>query len=291
MLSYNEKGMGRKMYALEILIFITCMCLTCYFLYKWYRRISLIWKPRKLKINKYLFGFLPLICLIIIYIFLKFLASFDVVNSPFYILFYIFLGFVWLFLGDKLLFFSFDLSLIDDAFNNINKAASFSIFGGMVGLTLIYAGANIGDGPGFWCVLVAGGLGVLLWIIFIKIINKFTYVIETVTVSRDIACGIRFGSFLIASAILFARASGGDWISFSQTIVEFKDGWTVLPLGLIYILIEKYYYDKAKKESFSNSLSGSIGWSIWFIVVAILLVIFVVPPFNENPIYNILLKR
>lgn len=274
------------MYELEIILFIAAIVLFCYYIYKWYNRMFGIWEPRQLRLNNWLFGLLPLVCFVIIYITLRELASFDVVNSAFYISFYMLLGFIWVFFGEKVLFYAFDLSLIDDVYNNRNKAASFSIFGGFIGMTLIYAGANIGDGPGFWCVFIAGGIGLLLWIILIKIVNRYTNVIETVTMTRDLGCGIRFSSFMIASGIIIARASGGDWTSFIQTIIEFQDGWPVLILTAFYILIEKYYYNKAKNEP-SNALTGSIISAIWLIVLAILALIYIIPPFNENPQYNV----
>ena len=49
-----------------------------------------------------------------------------------------------------------------------NKAAVFPAAGGFVGVTLIYAGANTGDGPGWWVVLFAAGLGLITWLGLVK---------------------------------------------------------------------------------------------------------------------------
>lgn len=273
------------MYELEILIFLASLVYTCVFLFKWYYKLSKVWKPKKIKIISFFFGFLPLICFLIIYYTLKRLASFDVVNDPFYIFFYIFLGYVWIYIGIKLIFYFFDLSWIDDVLNNGNKASLVAICGAVIGLTLIYSGANIGDGPGFWCVIVAGGIGFLIWVILTRILNKLTKVLETVSISRDISCGIRLAGFFIASGLILARASGGDWTSLEATIIEFKDGWVVLPLLVLYIIIEWLFSIKKEIEPNKSKIGISIFVSLILIILAIISVL-LLPPFKENPMYN-----
>jgi hypothetical protein len=258
-------------------------------MYRWYKRIFKIWKPHQQAINNYVLGWLPIITILIILGILITLASFDVVSSPLFITFYILMGLVWFFAGKSLMFYAFDISLVDDVLNNANKAALVTFAGGMIGIILIYSGANIGDGPGFWCVIVAGAIGTMIWVILVKIYNKITGVIERVLVGRDLSTGIRFGSFLTATGIILARASGGDWVDFIKTIVDFKDGWVVLPLFVTYLLIEIYYKNKMKKESFSSSLGGSIFWSIFLIIIAIVCAIYVAPPLPQNPIYSLIL--
>lgn len=279
------------MYDLEIIIFFISIGMTCYFLFKWYNRLANVFKPKKKKLNNLILGFLPLVCFLIIYITLKNYASFDVVDSAFYIIFYLFLGFVWIFIGIKLLFYYFDMSIIDDVLNNGNKAALFTISGGVIGLTLIYSGANIGDGPGFWCVIVAGGIGFLIWIALIKLLNRFTKILERIFISRDIACGIRFGSFLIATGIILARASGGDWVDFNTTIIDFADGWVALPIWFLYLFIELIYKNRIKNGHLYGSIILSIFIGIFFIALAILSLMYIVPPLPENPIYNVIMNN
>ncbi|MCL1976962.1 MAG: hypothetical protein FWG55_02465 [Candidatus Bathyarchaeota archaeon] len=183
----------------------------------------------------------------------------------------------------------FDLSWLDDALNLNNTAALIAVAGGFLGLTLIYSGANIGNGPGWWCVVFTGGLGLVAWIILGLIINICTKNFERITVERDIGCGIRFGAYLLASGIILARACAGDWISFSMTVVEFTDGWSVLTLAGLLILVEWYYIYSAKSGKNNNAIFGSILLGIIFITIAIMIV-YLLPPTTENPMYRAALE-
>ncbi len=273
---------------LEIIIFAFSGYYSFLSLISWYRKLGGIWPSEKNKIIKLVFGLLPILSFFIILYTLRVLASFDVVNDFIYLIFYILLGFTWVFIGLKLMFYFFDLSWIDDALNNKNKAAVFTITGAFLGLTIIYSGANIGDGPGWWCVIFAGGLGLVSWIVLGLIMNKFTQVFERVSLERDIYCGIRFGAYLLAAGIILGRASAGDWTSFYMTIVEFLVGWPVLPLTLLALLVERSYINKAKlrQDINENYTFSSIYWGILYIIIAIVSIMMF--PLIQNPSYGII---
>jgi hypothetical protein len=253
----------------------------------WYRRLPGIGPVRRDKTIKYVLGLLPVVSFFIIIYTLKVLASFDVVNDLLYIIFYVLLGYAWAFLGMKAVFIFFDISWIDDVLNLNNKAALYAVSGAFIGLVTIYSGTNIGDGPGWWCVIFAGGLGLISWVLLARLINSFAQVFERITTDRDIYCGVRFGAYLLASGIILARASAGDWTSFYSTIIEFLVGWPVLPLTALAIIIERYYIHKAKlNESITNTyLFGSLYWSAVYLAFAVASVLMF--PFVENPIYGI----
>jgi len=270
----------------EFFVFISSAIYSGYALTRWYGRLPSYGPVRRDRAVKYVLGFLPVVSFFIIAVTLRFLASFDVVNDFFYILFYILLGYAWIFLGMRWVFRFFDISWIDDVLNLNNRAALVTVGGAFLGLTLIYSGANIGDGPGWWCVIFAGGLGLISWFLLGRLVNSFTQVFERITVDRDIYCGIRFGAYLTASGIILARASAGDWTSFSHTIAEFLVGWPVLPLTALAILVERYYIRRDKmSESLNDTyLWGSLYWAAAYIVIAV--VCAAVFPLVENPIYD-----
>jgi len=274
---------------IETLLFLLCGVLTTIFIVNWYRYLFGIFKPKRKLINDYILGLLPFVLFIIIYYTLRNLASFDVVNDTLFIIFYIFFGFTWIYLFNKLIFLFYDISWIDDIITNGNYAALSAYVGALLGITLIYAGANIGDGPGFWCVMVAGGIGAILWFILALLINKFTGIIERIVISRDLGSGIRFGGFLLSTGIILARGSGGDWFNFWQTIIDFSDIWIIIPFAVLYLLIELYYKNKYEKENIPTTVTTSCLWLIFFIILSIYLILYVVPPFKENPIYLLLL--
>jgi uncharacterized BrkB/YihY/UPF0761 family membrane protein len=202
---------------------------------------------------------------------------------------YMVLGIAWLFLGVTLMSCIFDLSWLDDALNLNNKAALIAVVGGFFGLTLIYSGANIGNGPGWWCVVFTGGLGLVAWIVLGLVINSCTKTFEHITVERDIGCGIRFGSYLLASGIILARVCAGDWASFSMTLVEFIDGWPVLVLASVLILVELYYIHRAKSNKTNDAVFGSIFLGVVFIALAIVIV-YLLSSTSGNPIYRVALE-
>jgi len=271
---------------LEFMILIFSGYYVAFAAMNWYRRIVKTWPSGRNKTARYILGFLPVLSFFMILYTLKELASFDVVGDGIYIILYLFLGFAWIFFGMRLVFKYFDLSWIDDVLENENKAALIAVTGAYLGLALIYSGANVGDGPGWWCVVFAGGLGVITWIIAGVVINKYTHVFERITVDRDIYCGIRFGSYLAASGFILARASAGDWTSFYMTIVEFMVGWPVILLALLAVAVERWYMSRAKTREhvYRNQLPGSICWSVLYILAAVISVVLF--PLPENPIYD-----
>ena len=244
------------MYIVELYVLVPSVYFAMQFFKKWYGHLRSSWPPERAKLARWVLGCLPLLSLIVIFFTLRTLAAVDVVDSPLYILFYTIIGFAWLYLGLKLMTCLFDISWLDDALHSDNKAALFSIAGGFLGLTIIYAAANIGDGPGWWCVFFAGGLGLVAWILLAMTINLFTNMFERVTVDRDISCGIRFGFYLLASSIILGRASAGNWTSFWQTIVEFTVGWPALPLTALVIIIERVFLLQSNSDDSAGGNSS-----------------------------------
>jgi len=175
-------------------------------------------------------------------------------------MFYLLLGLTWVHLGLKLIFRFFDLSWIDDALNNNNKAALFTISGAYIGLILMYS-ANIGNVQVWRCILFAGGLGLVAWILTGILIGKITQVFERITIDRDINCGIRMGFYFIASGIILGNASAGDWSSFSRMMFEFSAGWPAIILAFLAIIVERQYVNLTLNYEGSrnnHSLEGAV---------------------------------
>jgi hypothetical protein len=233
---------------IEIFIFILSCVLFLLFIKRWYQPLLSAWPKEQNRPAKILLGFLPVIFLALIFIILKLLASFDVVDSTFYIIFYIVLGYAWMYGGLLLVSACFDLHWTCDAVHLNNKAALFAITGEFFALAAIYAGANVGDGPGWWCVVFAGGLGLAAWLVLGLLFHLCTGIFERITVERDIGCGIRFCLYLLVSGAILGHACSGDWTSFSKTVEEFAIGWPVLPWTVIMILVELLCKQKAKRE-------------------------------------------
>ncbi|MCL2800572.1 MAG: hypothetical protein FWD28_02290 [Treponema sp.] len=225
----------------EFFVFIFSCIMLFVFLLRWYRPLIKAWPKEKNKTAKVILGWLPVFFAVSMYVFLSFFASFDVVDSYLYKIFYVVLGYSWIFTGLLLMSVCFGIIWNDDVLHLGNKAALPVIIGAFISLSAIYAGANTGDGPGWWCVLFAGAFGLVSWAVLGIILHLFTDIFERITIERNVGCGIRFGIYLVLCGAILGYACSGDWTSFSKTAEEFLIGWPVLPLTFVMILIELYY--------------------------------------------------
>lgn len=257
---------------MEIILFGVCVALTVLFLIKWYRPIAKAWPKARARTAKVLLSLLPIVVCAGLLLTLTVFADQYVKTHAFYILFYLFMGFAWLLANAGLMRACFDLSSRDDALYADNKATILPSLYGLLGLSVIYAGSNVGDGPGFYCVVFAYALGAVVWFILAFILNKTAGVFERVTVERDTGCGIRLGCYFLAAGIILARACSGDWTSFGRTVVEMADGWLIAPLFILALVVEKVYAVRAKNEYAvpdEKSSTPSVLWGAVYIVAAV----------------------
>lgn len=161
-------------------------------------------------------------------------ASFDV--QGIYVFFYLAIGVAWTGLSLAALH-VFGLSLRDDLLERHNRAVAPAFAGAIPGLTLCFAGANIGDGPGWWvvifCAALATGAFLLAWVL----LDRVTGVGEEITVHRNAAAGWRAGWWMLALGALLGRAVAGDWVSVPATLQDFgfatKGATVLLVTGLV----------------------------------------------------------
>ena len=209
----------------------------------------------------------PVLGWLAILVVLRTLASADVRDEPLYLGFYLLMGIAWVGLG--LVFLPWcGLSARDDVGERRNPAATPVMIGAALGLSACYAGANIGDGPGWWCVVWAGGLGTALWFAALALVAGHGHLAETVTVERDPAAGLRLGVFLVLAGIICGRGAAGDWTNALMTVIEFKAAWPLLPLVMVALMGEKILRPTPERPLSS--------WSASLIVVVLELIVLLV---------------
>jgi uncharacterized membrane protein YjfL (UPF0719 family) len=192
----------------------------------WYRRIL---APRALRPRGpavALLGWTPVACLGVLLTVLRTAASHDVRDAPQYILLYALMGAAWVVVSSGFFSHTGGVSMRDDVAERGNVAAAVAVAGGLVGVTLCFAGGNIGDGPGWWvvvfCALFSTSALLLLWAISQRLTRSF----DVITIDRDLGTATRTALMLVACGLILGRAVAGDWHSAAATVTDFaRVGW------------------------------------------------------------------
>lgn len=185
-------------------------------------------------------GLAPLVAGFLLFFVLRRHASFDVQGSPLYLTFYMVMGAAWVGIAIRLLALG-GLSLRDDVLERRNLAAGWALFGAVVGLTLAFAGANVGDGPGWWVVLFSAGLSTATFFLLWIVTDRLTGWADAVTIDRNTAVGVRLGGFFVGLGAILGRAVAGDWISAGATVSDFvRAAWPALVLAGLAAVAERH---------------------------------------------------
>lgn len=197
----------------------------------------------------------PLAGAVVLFVVLQSFASFDVRDSAIYLTFYMVMGAAWVAVGLRCLAL-FGLSARDDVIERGNRAAAQAIGGGILGITLCFAGANIGDGPGWWVVVFSAGLSTGAFFVLWFVLAKLTHLADTVTIDRDPSAGVRLAGFFVGTGMVLGRAVAGDWVSAEATVRDFAvAAWPALILlGLAAVLERRLR--PSREQPFAPAASG-----------------------------------
>jgi hypothetical protein len=216
----------------ELLLLVASLGITVWRWPRWYARALL---PPQLIGNRrarWPLTLVPLYCAAVLTFILLAWSASDVRSSPLYLLQYLAMGSAWV-AAALISLPAFGLSPHEDVVERGNRAAGWATAGALLGLTLAYAGGNLGEGPGWPVVAFSAGLSTLGLLAAWVLLNAFGGVTPCVTVERDTACGIRLGAFLLAVGAVLGRAVAGNWVSVPATLRDFgQAGWPVLLLVL-----------------------------------------------------------
>lgn len=165
-------------------------------------------------------------------------ASHDVRDDALYLGLYLIMGGAIAAVG-VLILDRLGLSLRDDVIERRNPAACVAWSGALTGLVLAYAGANIGDGPGWWVVVYCSGLSVGSLLLGWLLLDRFGQVGEAIVVERDLSTGARVAGWFVGAGLIFGRGAAGDWTTASAAARDFaRHGAWALALTVVVAITE-----------------------------------------------------
>lgn len=197
-------------------------------------------------------GGLGCIALVLVFainlIVLRFLAAGDVRGDARYILLYLLMSLAATTLTMVALRL-FGLRTADIAERG-NRAAATLLFCALVAGGFAFAGANIGDGPGFQVVLFSAALSYGAIFVLALAHTAASRTMYRILVDRDRGTAFRFGCLLIACGIVLGRAVAGTWVDEGTTIADFfRIGWPAAALVVADIVLARASLARAPNGS------------------------------------------
>jgi len=239
--------------------------------YLWFRSYRVLFKVHQFYPNnthRTLLAALPVLCMALIVLVLRFKSSPDVRSDVGWMALYFVSGTVWLQLG------LFLLSLLgvgarEDVVERQNPAAAWVVYGALIGTTFCYVGSNIGTGPGpeavFFCAVLSTATLFGFWFLLERIFS----LADRITIERDERTGIRAGGWLLSVGLIFGGAVTGDWHSPEGTVrLFFRYGWIASLFLLVAIAIEQTLKSLQMRRNVSRGVSVATAL-VYFLVAAI----------------------
>jgi hypothetical protein len=162
----------------------------------------------------------------------------------------------------------------DDAVERANPAAAIVVIGAMLGGTLVYAGANIGEGATIWMTIGPALLATAAWFVLWAAHELAGGVSESIAVDRDLASAVRLTAVLISTGTILGRAVAGDYHSADLTIHDFlHQGWPALPLTIVATIAHVALRPRPKRPRSSMFACGVVLAMAYVAIAAVDLVI------------------
>ncbi|MGF1575892.1 MAG: hypothetical protein ACFCU9_08110 [Cyanophyceae cyanobacterium] len=167
------------------------------------------------------------------------LADIYVQTYVIYQVFYVVMGLTWAIGIAGILPWLMGIGQREDVLERRNSAALPALCGALIGGTFTFAGANIGDGPGWWvvvfCSLLSTGTWLALWLWGE---SRFGWR-DAIVIDRDPATSWRLAGLLVGSGLILGGSVAGDWEGTTEAIASWLWlGSLVIPLGVVAWMME-----------------------------------------------------
>ncbi len=253
----------------EIFVGLVCAAVAGWRWWRWFARVN---EPSPMlteRATRWPVNAAPIVAAVALFAVLRFWASADVRDDGRYLAFYLAMGLAWVGIFAAVLPL-LGINLRDDAVERANRAASYAAAAAVVALMLCFAGANIGDGPGWWVVvfcaaLSTGGL-IVLWLL----VGEAGRGVEAIVVDRDEASALRLAGFLVASGLVLGRAAAGDWKSAEAAVADFATAaWPLVILAACAIAIDRVARPTPENPRPSPAAAGVIPAAVYVAAAAV----------------------
>lgn len=162
-------------------------------------------------------------------------AAADVILYPQYRVLFAVMGMIWAFHVPRALTF-IGVSYEDDAIERRNVAASIAVAGAVVASALVFTASNMGEGPSIWNTVETAVFASAVLALAVLLHAVATQVGDSISVERDVASGLRFAGWLVASGLVLARSCMGDWAGEAAMVGDvLAIGWPALALLVVAI--------------------------------------------------------
>ena len=181
----------------------------------------------------------PLASLVALWIVLAQFAAFEVRTDGKYQFLFVAMGGTWVFLLPRMLSFV-GVSYRDDALERRNAAAGMAIAGTVVGLAVLFAGSNMGEGPSIWNTVATAIAATAALFCVVLVLALSTTLGDSIAIERDEPTGVRFAGLMVGCGIVLGRAAAGNWISAGAMLGDLLAfGWPVVVLLSLAIALER----------------------------------------------------
>jgi hypothetical protein len=259
----------------ETLAFFFCGAAAAAFLCRWYVPLFTVTRlgtpaPRLALVVA------PPACLAVLLPVLVTFGSHELREDPGYILLFTLGGLLWMGFA-AVLSSAAGISRRQDALERRNRPAAVVIVGALLGVTLTYAGANIGEGATIWMTFGPAVLATLAWAAAWAVYQALTNVADAVAIDRDAPAAWRLAGLLVAAGLILGRSVAGDYDSASNTVRDFaRHGWLVLPLVCVAAWVERL--SDARPAARARGLAAALSY-----VVAAAAYVASLGPWNHVP--------
>ncbi len=209
------------------------------------------------------------VCTALVFFVLKTGASSDVREAPPYLFMYVMLGLAWS-RASAITFVFAGLSARDDVIERGNTAALTATIGGLIAVTLCYAGGNVGNGPGWWVVIFSAVLSTGTLIVTWVALTNVTAVADAVIIDRDPAAGLRLAAFLMSCGVVLGSAVAGDWYSVADTVRDFI-AFLPIVIGILIaaVLVERFAQPTPDRPHAPLLALGVVPSLLYFIIAVV----------------------